>query len=198
VGDAAVRSGQLAARLETDRLVLEPWGERHREPWRAMCRDPEVMRYIGGGEVFGRERADERFDRAIAQWQQLGFGRRAVIERQGGAWLGFTSLSHVGPEAIEVPADEIEIGWWIVRDAWGRGYASEAGAATRDEAFARIGLDRIIARTQRGNAASVRVAGKIGLQLEREARGRHGEPVLIYVLTRAQWMRQRGTWLDSP
>jgi hypothetical protein len=38
---------------ETQRLLLEPWDERHRSSWRSICRDAEVMRYIGKGPRLG-------------------------------------------------------------------------------------------------------------------------------------------------
>ena len=173
--------------LETRRLLLDPWAERHRRAWREICRDPEVMRYIGPGETWDVRQADEVFDRALAHWEQHGFGWRSVLDKATGDWLGFVGLNYPGPGAIEIPPDEVEIGWWIVRRVWGRGYATEGAAASRDEGFERIGLDRIIARLQPANLASARVAQKIGMRPERETMGRHGEPVLIYALGRSGW-----------
>ncbi len=67
----------------------------------------------------------------------------------------------------------------------GQGLATEDAAALRDEGFGRVGLPRIIARLQVPNVASARVAETIGMRLEREACGRHREPLRIYELTRA-------------
>jgi RimJ/RimL family protein N-acetyltransferase len=168
--------------LETPRLLLEPWAPRHRAAWRRICRDPEVMRYIGPRETWGRQETDEVFDRALAHWREHGFGWRSALERTSGEWLGLVGLNYAPPGAVEMSADEVEIGWWIVRRAWGRGLATEGAAAIRDEGFGRVGLPRIIARLQMPNVASARVAEKIGMRLAREATGRHGEPLRIYLL----------------
>jgi RimJ/RimL family protein N-acetyltransferase len=185
--------------LETERLRLEPWKERHREAWRLVCRDPEVMRFIGPGEVWDTEKADEVFDAALAHWQEHGFGWRSALDCSTGDWLGFVGLNHVGEGVAAVAAEEVEIGWWIVRSAWGRGYASEGAFALRDEGFGRFGLNHIIARLQPGNWPSSRVARRIGMKLEREGIGRSGEPLHIYALDRARWeeLRELGETADA-
>lgn len=169
--------------IETARLVLEPWSARHGSAWREICGDPEVMRYIGPGETWDQEQADEVFDRALAHWGEHGFGWRSALDRSSGEWLGFAGLNYRGPGAIEMAADEVEIGWWIVRRAWGRGLASESAGALRDEAFARLELPRIISRIQPANLASARVAEKIGMRLARPATERPGETLRIYSLS---------------
>ena len=58
--------------LETKRLLLEPWNERHRANWRSICRDEDVMRFIGTGELWPTARADEVFDGMLAHWQEHG------------------------------------------------------------------------------------------------------------------------------
>lgn len=79
-------------------------------------------------------------------------------------------------------ADDVEIGWWLIPRLWGHGIATEGALRLRDEAFDRIGLDRIIARVQPGNLASIRVAEKLGMQPTGNATGGRGEPILIYTL----------------
>src|SRR5919197_2891569 len=81
--------------LETERLVLEPWEERHRDAWRRLCRDPDVMRFIGAGDPWQAGKAD--FDRALEHWRQHGFGWRGAIDKATGEWLGFAGLNYVGP-----------------------------------------------------------------------------------------------------
>jgi RimJ/RimL family protein N-acetyltransferase len=175
--------------LDTKRLILEPWHARHRAPWRRICRDPEVMRSIGAGEVWAAEKADEVFDRALEHWESHGFGWRSALDKTTREWLGFAGLNYVGPGTDGVAPEEVEIGWWIIRERWGRGYASEGAAALRNEGFARVGLVRMIARLQPANTASARVAEKIGMSFEREAAGRAGERLVIYALSRDAWER---------
>ncbi len=142
------------------------------------------MRFIGSGETWDTAKADEVFDRALRHWQELGFGWRSALEKASGDWLGFVGLNRIGAWIEGVAPDEIEIGWWIVRAVWSRGYASEGAAAVRDEGLERVGLDRMIARLQPANGASARVAEKIGMKLELETTGTSGEALHIFSLAR--------------
>jgi RimJ/RimL family protein N-acetyltransferase len=70
-----------------------------------------------------------------------------------------------------IPRDErLEIGWAIRHPHWGRGYASEAAAAV----LAQAGDASVFAAIRPGNAASIRVAEKIGLRLEAETHDEYG------------------------
>lgn len=71
--------------------------------------------------------------------------------------------------------------------AQGRGIATEAATAVRDEAFTRLHATRIVARLQPRNHASGRVAARLGMRLHGEAPGRTGELVLVYLLDRPDW-----------
>lgn len=176
--------------LETRRLLLEPWHERHLVAWRRICRDPEVMRFIALGEIWAADKADEVFDSALAHWENHDFGWRSALDKTSGDWLGFVGLNRLGPDVEGVAADEVEIGWWMRRSVWNRGFASEAAAQIRDGGFERVGLGRVIARLQPANAASARVAVKTGLAFERHAAGANGEANHIYALDRADWKRR--------
>lgn len=149
------------------------------------------MLFIGAGEVWNAEKADEVFTRALEDWREHGFGWRSLLDKATDGWLGFAGLNYVGPGTEGVTPDEIEIGWWVVREAWGRAYATEGAAAARDEAFVRVGLERIIARIQAANLASVRVADKIGMTFERQTTGRMGEELHLYLysVSRDAWNR---------
>ena len=170
--------------LETDRLVLEPWDEQHRKAWRLICRDSEVMRFIASGEIWETDKADDVFDRTLVHWREHCFGWRSALDKANGSWLGFVGLNYIGPGIEKVAPNDVEIGWWIIRAAWGRGYATEGAAAIRDEGFERVDLDRVIARLQPANMASARVAEKIGMRFEHRATGHSGEALSIYELRR--------------
>ncbi|MSR60370.1 MAG: N-acetyltransferase [Planctomycetaceae bacterium] len=63
---------------------------------------------------------------------------------------------------------ETEIGYRLARPHWGRGYATEAARALRDYGFGTLSLARLIALIDPRNAASIRVAEKIGLRYEKD------------------------------
>jgi RimJ/RimL family protein N-acetyltransferase len=171
----------------TARLVLEPWEEDRRADFARAAAIPQVIRYIGSGEAWSRARADEVFDRNLGHWDEHGFGWRSAVARETGAWLGFLGLNRVPEDAVDCSPDEVEIGWWLLPEAWGRGLATEGAVAVRDEAFERVGLDRIVGRYDPRNHASGRIMEKLGMQHERDSVTRYGVPVRIYVLEREAW-----------
>ena len=171
----------------TARLVLEPWEEGRREDFARATSIPEIVRYIGSGVTWTRERADEVFDRNLGHWGEHGFGWRSAVDREAGAWLGFLGLNYVPEDAVDSSPDHVEIGWWLLPEAWGRGLATEGAVAVRDEAFERVGLERIIGRYNPRNLASGRIMEKLGMRHERDSVTKDGVPVRIYALEREDW-----------
>jgi RimJ/RimL family protein N-acetyltransferase len=64
--------------------------------------------------------------------------------------------------------DEIELGWVIVPERWGRGLATELARASLEVVFGPLALREVIAYTQPGNLASRRVMEKSGFSYDRE------------------------------
>ena len=91
-------------------------------------------------------------------WERFGFGPWAVIEREGGDYLGRVGLrwSEIGDRA------GIEVLWAIDPRRHGEGFAAEAAAAALELA-AELELDEVFAMILPTNAASLRVAEKIGM-----------------------------------
>ena len=79
----------------------------------------------------------------------------------------------------------------LLPEVWGRGYATEAGVAVRDEAFVRLELDSIIAVHHPANSASGRIMEKLGMAFERNVVAKDGWPFRLYRLTREQWASRR-------
>jgi RimJ/RimL family protein N-acetyltransferase len=73
-----------------------------------------------------------------------------------------------------------------MRDAWGKGYATEAGAAALRWGFDTLLADEIVSAILPGNAASIRVAERLGERYLREDK-LHGKTCLIYGMTKAEW-----------
>ncbi len=71
-------------------------------------------------------------------------------------------------EDLEGDELETEIGWTLGSEYWNRGYATDAAIACRDWALVGLGLTRLVSVIAPGNAASIRVAEKLGETLERE------------------------------
>jgi RimJ/RimL family protein N-acetyltransferase len=103
--------------LETERLILRPPLAEDFEPWAAFAADEEAARFLGGAQ--GRSGAWRALCTMAGAWTIRGFSMFSVIEKASGRWVG-----RLGPwQPEEWPGTEV--GWGIVRDAWGRGYATE-------------------------------------------------------------------------
>lgn len=174
--------------LRTERLALEPWSQDAADLLATLARTPAVVRYIGDGTTWSDARIVATAAAKAVQWDDHGFGWR--LARLDGAPIGFIALELAG-EGAGIPADDHEIGWWLDPAAWGRGLASEAAAAVRDEAFQRVGAPHITARIQPTNAASHGVARGIGLRIAGQIRGRFGEPADVLRLSAAEWAQRR-------
>jgi len=57
----------------------------------------------------------------------------------------------------------VEIGWRLDRPFWGRGYATEAAAATLADGFGRVGLREIVSFTIPTNLKSIAVMERLGM-----------------------------------
>ena len=183
--------------VDTARLRLRAWSEDDREPFAAMNADPEVMRYMSGR--LDRAASDALVDRIIEDWATNGFGLWAIERRSDGRFLGFAGLWRPRFEAPFMPA--IEVGWRLARDAWGFGYATEAGRASVRHGFEEIGLDEIVSFTAAGNVRSRRVMERLGMTRDpaddfdhpRIEPGRPTRRHVLYRLRRDAWAADRAT-----
>lgn len=172
--------------LETPRLLLRPTQAQDFEAWAAFKADEEACRHIGGTEP--RPAAWRSFAAMIGVWHLKGFAMFSVIEKDTGQWVG-----RVGPWQPE-GWPGTEVGWSIVRDRWGRGYAPEAATACTDWAFDTLGWSEVIHTIAPDNANSKAVAAKLGsrfLEMGRLPEPRQDLQVEIWGQTRAQWRARK-------
>ncbi len=165
-------------RLVTPRLVLRRPVERDLEGFALLSADPEVMRHVGLGRPYDRGTAERAFALHLAHWDERAAGLRSALDRATGEYLGFVGISTVRPPSLG--AGETEIGWRLRRSAQGRGLATEGALAVRDHARAALSIARLVALIQPANAASKRVATKVGLRLEDVGRGPYGVRVELW------------------
>jgi len=145
--------------LETERLILRPVAAQDFDAFAAFCADPAVMRHLGG--VQPRSMAWRGFTSVVGSWAVQGFGMFSVIERASGRWLG-----RIGPHKPE-GWPGTEVGWGLIQDAWGQGYAVEAAAASMDFAADKLGWAEIIHCIDAANTDSQAVAKRLGSTLLR-------------------------------
>jgi RimJ/RimL family protein N-acetyltransferase len=177
--------------IETERLLLEPLDMSRLEEFVALTAEPDTMRYWAPDGPFSRDVAERNFVASLARLREHDFGRRWIVHKKSGVGLGFTETKYFGAGYVDVSPDEVEIGWMLLPPAWGQGYATEAGAAVRDEAFVRLELESIVAEHHPENTASGRVMEKLGMEFERDVVAGNGWPARLYRLTREQWASRR-------
>lgn len=147
-------------RHETDRLILRDWRDADWAPFWEATNTPEVMLWLGGV-------ADEAA-RLAAEQRLLGYANDHghtfwVVERKDdGAILGFCGLKRCNQTGG--PVGMMEVGWRLREDAWGKGYAKEAAAASLDLAFDRFGADEVIALTVNRNEGSWGLMKRLGMR----------------------------------
>jgi RimJ/RimL family protein N-acetyltransferase len=171
--------------LQTDRLLLRMFRLEDFEAYAQMLADPEVQRYLGDGKPASRSEAWRHMAMLLGHWQLLGFGPWAVEERTRGVLIGRIGLFK--PEGWP----GVELGWMLRRASWGQGLATEGARAALAYAFTELHQPRIISLIRPANTASIRVAEKLGEQLEDRIEI-HGDDALRYGISRERWQDQAG------
>jgi RimJ/RimL family protein N-acetyltransferase len=161
-------------RMQTERLELSPWGEDDIEGLRALATDPEVVRYISNGVPWPEERVREFFERQRRLYAERGYCMWR-LSAGGGEAIGFCGIQPLAETG------EIEIGWWLAKEYWGRGLATEAARCALSDAFERVGLHRVVAIAMEANRASTRIMEKLGMRYEKRMQHRGVEVVLYAV-----------------
>ncbi len=163
--------------IETRRLRIEPFTEADAPDAHDLFCEPELWRFNDYARPRTREATRRRLELYLTTQEENGLSLWAVRDKCSGQLLGDCGLMPIrwyGPE--------IEIGYRITRERWGEGLASEAAAAVVAFGFRRLGLDVIVGRAQRENAASLRVLVKLGMEYLGVGRWSN-RPWLIYAIS---------------
>lgn len=176
--------------LETDRLVLRPLSTDDLDELTPLHAEESFWRYpFGRGWTQDETRAF--LERKARAYDEEGFAVSAVVVRATGELAGWAGLAipHFLPDIL--PA--VEVGWRLGERFRGLGYATEAGRAWVDHAFADRGLDELVSIYEPANVASGAVMTKLGFTFDQEASyvAGAGTRVVVHVtkLTRAAWSR---------
>ena len=152
--------------LETERITLRRFTLDAADNLFALDSDPEVMRYLTNGVPRShKETKNETLPRHMGYYEKYAhFGVWAAIEKETGAFIGWF---HFRPDARN-PDEDIELGYRLMRAAWGKGYATEVSRALLRKGFEEFGVKRVTARAMKANVNSWRVMEKVGMNFETE------------------------------
>jgi RimJ/RimL family protein N-acetyltransferase len=162
--------------LRTERLICRPAEPGDIEGYLDVLTDPDVeirLRPADAAPMDDRSVAD-RLGADVAHWEKHGFGPWTLIEQDSGYVIGRGGLQWTTVDGREV----VELPWAIASQHWNRGVATEAAQAAK--VWAReLELLEVVALVTPDNAASRRVAEKIGMRVEGQTT-HGGLPHLVY------------------
>jgi RimJ/RimL family protein N-acetyltransferase len=178
--------------LETERLVLRPFGEDDFEALYAIQSDPAVTRYLPWDprtrdEV--RESIERRIRGSVARpGEPLSI---AVTLRDGGALIGDLTLFWSSFEHHQG-----EIGFVLDPAFHGQGYATEAARVLLELAFDGLRLHRVVGRLEARNRASAALLERLGMRreahlIENEYVKDEWQSELVYAFLESEWRARR-------
>jgi RimJ/RimL family protein N-acetyltransferase len=153
--------------VETQRLIIRDWTEDPADLARIfdIYSRWEVARWLGAQPRALEDPSEaasvvRRWHAATEAYGET-YGIWAVQERDNGRVVGTVLLKPM-PDANNQPTSDVEVGWHLHPEAWGRGYATEAGRAVMERAFVN-GLQEVYAVVRPGNEASIAVTRRLGM-----------------------------------
>lgn len=159
---------------ETKRLIIRKFTTRDLNNLHAILSDAQVMLYSLHGP-YSLEQTDTFLKGTLNAYHSRGYAQYAVILKENKELIGFCGFFNQEIDGVI----EMELGYRFSQKHWGKGYASEAAIACRDYAFSTLGAKKLISIIEPNNIASIKVAEKAGLSVERTT-SYHQIPVLIY------------------
>lgn len=172
--------------LETERLILRPLNENDTDSVFAMRSNPEVMRFIRAPQMKKSE-AQRWINLVSSRWKTEKIGFCAVIEKASNQFIGWCGLWRL------TETGEIEIGYALFKEFWGKGFAVEASEAFLIYGFEKLKLEKIVAVAQPKNKNSRRVMEKLGMNFDYIGEF-YGHDLVHYSITKEKFKQDRPRW----
>jgi len=144
--------------LQTLRIDLREFTRDDFDDLLRLDSDPRVTKYINGGKPMSTKEVEAALGRVTRYYRSVhGLGVWYATRRDTGAFIGWYCLKYCPPTC------DVEVGYRLLHNAWGQGFATEGATELIRYGFDDLGLDMIIGVTHPGNRASQRVLMKSGL-----------------------------------
>lgn len=146
----------------TQRLMLRPFVPGDLDFLITLNANPEVVRFTGGPKN-RNETKTMLHERILDYYKRYpGLGVWVTQEKLSGKSIGMHLLNHIRGEAF------IQVGYILLPEYWGYGYATEMSTALLRYGFTVLGLKQIVGITDLANLGSQRVLLKSGLKRQGE------------------------------
>ena len=147
--------------FETERLRLRPPRQSDLENIYRLGSSSTVMRYISKGKTLSFEEAKADLKKRIEGSTNI-FGYWIAEEKHSDNFIGWMALKRLDQ------TDDIEVGYRLLEEHWGKGYATEGSKKLLEYAFQTLTLPKVVAVALKENKASTRVMEKLGMKYTRE------------------------------
>lgn len=168
--------------LETERLLMRPFTADDLEKLIELRSDEEVIKYLGGRTLQNPESLATRLQFYIDCYEKYGFGMSAMIWKETGEMFGWSGLQPLDG------TDEIEVGYGMIKEFWGKGIGLEAAQAWLEFGFKEKNLERIVAVAAPENTGSWRIMEKCGMKREKIEKHYNMECV-FYGISRDEFLK---------
>ena len=143
--------------FQTPRLILREFTEADASLILALNSNPEIVKYVHEPILRTEEQATKILLDIILPQYKNNLGRWAMHTKDSMDFIGWCGLKY-RPEL-----DEIDLGYRLMQNAWGKGYATEAAQHSLNFGFNNLNLKLITGRAHIENLASIKVLEKIGM-----------------------------------
>ena len=157
-----VRTSMASDTLETERLKLRPWSTADSDELYSLASDPSV-----GPNAGWTPHPDSEHSRNVIDNYLSMPGTFAVIEKSSGRIAGCMALKFGNGCNIPLDPADTEIGFWIGKDFWNKGYATEAAQRVIEYAFDELACSKVWCLCLEANVACIRVQEKLGFLFRR-------------------------------
>ena len=168
--------------LESERLLFRGIKATDFNDWLPFFKDPQTSQFWIMEQLPAIEACEKWYERQADKTRNGLGGMNVLIEKSTGSLIGHCGLSIQDVDGLQ----EIEIGYSLLPQYWGRGYASEAARYCRDFAFNQDMTDSLISIISCTNEPSKKVAIANGMQVEKTTSWSNNS-VEIYRINRSSW-----------
>jgi ribosomal-protein-alanine N-acetyltransferase len=170
--------------FRTPRLVAVRLQPAHLPDYARLFQNPAVMATLSpDGQTLSDEEVARWLTFSLEHWDRHGFGFCAFFTRDDQKFVGRAGLKQNTIDGKSV----VELGYALLPEYWGQGFATEMATAIASRAFEQLGIPELVCYTLSTNRASRRVMEKTGFKFERETE-HVGLPHVFYRLTASEFL----------